>query len=201
MLQHRKGFKAINSDRVRKRLASVSPHEHVRTDYGANIYSDRFTKITYDTMLAEAESLLSEGRGAILDATFKASADRQLALALAARRGVPVLFVECVVSEDEAIRRLERRASMEGEVSDATPEVYRRQRAEFEPIREIPPQNHLRIDTSQPARTASSPKSRTHSSAWRMRFPRASQLRRSRETARAQGAPCGLWFHAGDVLI
>jgi len=147
-LQHRKGFKALNSDRVRKQLASVAPYEHVRTDYGANIYSDRFTKITYDAMLAEAESLLSNGCGAILDATFKASADRQLAFALAARRGVPVLFVECVVSEDEAIRRLERRSSIQGEVSDATPEVHRRQRAEFEPIRELPPRNHLRIDTT-----------------------------------------------------
>jgi hypothetical protein len=148
-LQHRKGFKAINSDRVRKRLASVSPHEHVRTGYGANIYSDRFTKITYDALLAEAERLLNDGCGAILDATFKASADRQLALALAARRGVPVLFVECVVSEDEAIRRLEQRASVKGEVSDATPDVYKRQRAEFEPIREIPSRNHLRMDTTR----------------------------------------------------
>jgi uncharacterized protein len=149
MLQHRKGFKAINSDRVRKRLASVAPHEHVRTGYGANIYSDRFSKITYDAMLAEAERLLNDGCGAILDATFKESADRQLALALAGRRGVPVLFVECVVSEDEAIRRLEHRGSMQGEVSDATPQVYKRQRAEFEPIREIPPRNHLRIDTTR----------------------------------------------------
>lgn len=148
MLQHRKGFKAINSDRVRKSLASVSPQEHVRTGYGANIYSDRFTKITYDAMLAEAEHLLSEGRGVILDATFKESADRQLALALGARRGVPVLFVECVVSEDEAIRRLERRESIQGEVSDATPEVRRMQRAEFEPICEIPSRNHLRMDTA-----------------------------------------------------
>jgi aminoglycoside phosphotransferase family enzyme/predicted kinase len=149
MLQHRKGFKAINSDRVRKRLASVAPHEHVRTGYSANIYSDRFTKITYDAMLAEAERLLNDGCGVILDATFKESADRQLALALAARRGVPVLFVECVVSEDEAIRRLEQRASVKGEVSDATPDVYKRQRAEFEPIREIPPRNHLRMDTTR----------------------------------------------------
>ncbi len=148
MLQHRKGFRAINSDRVRKRLAAISPHEHVRTDYGANIYSDRFTKISYDAMLAEAESLLSEGCGAILDATFKASADRQLALALGARHGVPVIFIECVVSEDEAIRRLTERASKEGEVSDATPAIYKKQRAEFEPIREIPPRNHLRIDTT-----------------------------------------------------
>jgi uncharacterized protein len=148
MLGHRKGFKTINSDRVRKRLASVSAHEHLRTDYGANIYSGQFTKITYDAMLAEAESLLSDGRGVILDATFKAAADRLRALAIAAQRGVPVLFVECVVSEGEAIRRLERRASISGEVSDATPEVYRRQRAEFEPLGEIPPRNHIRIDTT-----------------------------------------------------
>ena len=149
MLQHRKGFRAINSDRVRKRLASIPPHEHVRTDYGANIYSERFTKLSYDAMLAEADSLLKEGCGAILDATFKAGVDRQLALALAARRGVPVLFVECVVSPDEAIRRLTERASKEGEVSDATPKVYKKQRAEFEPIREIPPRNYLRIDTTR----------------------------------------------------
>jgi aminoglycoside phosphotransferase family enzyme/predicted kinase len=150
MLQHRKGFEIINSDRVRKRLAAVSAHAHVRADYGADIYSDRFTTITYDAMLDEAESLLSEGRGAILDATFKASAKRQRALAIAARHGVPVLFVECVVSEDEAIRRLERRASIHGEVSDATPEVYQRQRAEFEPLGEIAARNHLRIDTTRP---------------------------------------------------
>jgi uncharacterized protein len=149
MLQHRKGFKVINSDRVRKRLASVSAHEHVRTDYGTNIYSDRFSKMTYDTMLGEAESLLSEGRGAILDATFKASCDRQLAFAMAARRRVPVLFVECVAGEDEAIGRLERRGSQPGEVSDATPEIYRRQRIEFQPMSEIAPHHHVRIDATR----------------------------------------------------
>jgi predicted kinase len=61
---------------------------------------------------------------------------------------VPVLFIECVVNEDEALRRLEERASMRGEVSDATPEVYVKQREEFEPIHEIPPRYHLRLDTA-----------------------------------------------------
>jgi len=149
LLQHRKGFRVINSDRVRKRLAAVPAHEHFFTDYRANMYSDRFTKITYDTMLAEAESLISSGCGAILDATFKASADRQLALSLASRHHVPVLFVECVVSEEEAIRRLEHRESAQNEVSDATPKVHRKQRAEFQPICEIPPRNHLRLDTTR----------------------------------------------------
>jgi hypothetical protein len=149
ILQHRKGFKVINSDRLRKRLAAAAPHERVRAVYGTSIYSDRFSKITYDTMLAEAESLLRDGRGVILDATFKAASDRQLALALAGRRGVPVVFFECVASQDEAIARLKRRGSTPGEVSDATSEVYKRQRAEFEAIREIPPQKHHRIDTTR----------------------------------------------------
>ena len=149
MLEHRKGFKTINSDRVRKHLASVSPNERVRSDYGANIYSDWFTKISYDTMLAEAEVLLNSGRGVILDATFKAAINRRLALGLATRRGVPVLFVECLVSDDEAIRRLQQRRSSPNEVSDATPEVYERQRAEFEPIREIPARYHLRLDSTR----------------------------------------------------
>jgi len=96
-----------------------------------------------------AESLIRSGCGAILDATFKASADRQLALSLANRHHMPVLFVECLVSEEEAIRRLERRGSAQNEVSDATPEVHRRQRAEFQPIHEIPPRNHLRLDTTR----------------------------------------------------
>src|SRR5208337_5375199 len=94
----RKGFKVINSDRVRKRLAAVPAHEHFFTDYRANMYSDRFTKITYDTMLAEAESLIGRGCGAILDATFKEFADRQLAHALATRHGVPVLPARRVAS-------------------------------------------------------------------------------------------------------
>jgi hypothetical protein len=34
-------------------------------------------------------------------------------------------------------------------VKHATPEVYERQRAEFEPIREIPQRYHLRLDTTR----------------------------------------------------
>jgi len=60
---------------------------------------------------------------------------------------VPVLFVECVVSREEAIRRLNARSAEAREISDATPEVYEMQRGEFEPIEEIP--SHVVIDTSR----------------------------------------------------
>ena len=150
ILQHRTGFKIVSSDRVRKRLAAMSARQHAHTEYGTGIYSDRFNRITYDAMLTEAEALLKDGRGVILDATFKASADREAARSLAVKFGVPLEFFECVASRDEVMRRLERRATVPGEESDATPEVYLLQSAEFEPLAEIPPLRHRVIDTTRP---------------------------------------------------
>ena len=133
-----------------QRLASVSPHEHVRTDYGANIYSDRFTKITYDAMLAEAEHLLGEGCGAILDATFK----EPLPTDNSHSRWPPVAACRCSSSNASSAKtKLYAGSSVANryKVKCRTPRqrCYQKQRAEFEPIREIPPRNHLRMDTTR----------------------------------------------------
>ena len=150
LLQHRTGFRIVSSDRVRKRLAALSPREHAPSDYGTGLYSDRFTRIIYAAMLAEAENLLKDGRGVILDATFKLAADRDALRSLAANLSVPILFFECVAGEDEVMRRLKQRATAAGEESDATPEVYRMQREEFEALHELPPRIRRVIDTVQP---------------------------------------------------
>jgi aminoglycoside phosphotransferase family enzyme/predicted kinase len=153
MLQHRTGFQILNSDRVRKQLAGVSPHDHPHSPYKEGMYSDGFSKMTYDAMLAGAGKLLESGRGAIIDATFKSSADRLKAFALAADLRLPVIFVECVVSTEEIARRLIQRAKeADDEVSDATVEIHELQRAEFEPIVEIPARNHLTIDNARESR-------------------------------------------------
>jgi len=148
MVQHRTGFEILNSDIVRKRLAGVSPHQHMGSAYGTGIYTDEFSRLTYAMLLDEAEAALRAGRGTIVDATFKRAADRLKVLAIGEKAKVPVIFIECVLSTEEAVRRLNARAeSSETEVSDATAEVYEQQRAEFEAISEIPSQNHLVIDT------------------------------------------------------
>jgi len=51
---------------------------------------------------------LHDGAGVIVDATFAAPAYRAEALAIAERAHVPGLFVECVASHDEIVRRLTR---------------------------------------------------------------------------------------------
>jgi hypothetical protein len=148
LLHARLGFAVMNSDRIRKRLAAIPAHRRVRTGYGEGIYNEVFTRRTYATMLAEAGAAARAGRGVILDATFKRERERALVGEFARRQKLPVLFVECVAAELEVLRRLRRRASRMGEVSDATAEVYLRQRREFAPLREIPPDYHLEVDTT-----------------------------------------------------
>jgi len=93
---------------------------------------------------------LRAGRGAIVDATFERSADRAKALAIAQELKVPVLFVECVASREEAIRRLNARTTQRSEeISDATPEVYEMRRNEFKPLTEIPARNYMMVDTGR----------------------------------------------------
>ncbi|MGH7813736.1 MAG: AAA family ATPase [Candidatus Binataceae bacterium] len=151
MLRRRTGFDILGSDRIRKRLAEIPAAVHSSAGYREGIYTDSFTRRTYAAMLDAARGLLRCGRGAILDATFKERRDRADALELAAQLNAPVLFVECVASGGETLRRLAIRVNTPGEVSDATPEVYRLQRADFVPITEIPASRHIVADTVRAA--------------------------------------------------
>jgi aminoglycoside phosphotransferase family enzyme/adenylate kinase family enzyme len=149
LLQLRTGFEIVNSDRVRKRLAGIRETDHVRESYQGGIYSGDFTRITYQTLLAEADARLAEGCGVIVDATFRAAADRRRLLDTAARHGTPALFFECRAPADEVFRRLREREQSSGEVSDATREIYLRQAGEFEPITELSEGSHLTVDTTE----------------------------------------------------
>ncbi len=149
LLQLRTGFEIVNSDRVRKRLAGVHETVHVPEGYRGGIYANDFTKMTYKSLLAEADARLAEGCGVIVDATFRASADRRRLLDTAARHCTPALFFECKAPTDEVLRRLREREQKSGEVSDATPEIYLRQAGEFEPITELSERSHLTVDTTE----------------------------------------------------
>ena len=148
-LQYRTGYEILNSDRLRKRAAGVPEAFRAGNTYGSGIYSRDFDQLTYQTLMAEAIGHLCEGRGVILDATFKRKEDRQAVLATGDHLGVPVLFVECRAEGKEVFRRLRERTSRGLDPSDATEEVYRRQRAEFAPIEEIPTRHHLVVNTTK----------------------------------------------------
>jgi uncharacterized protein len=149
LLRYRAGFEVLNSDRIRKHLAGLAETARAASEYSSGIYSPDFTRRTYDAMAVEAETALREGAGMIVDATFKDASERRRFREMAERLGVPALFVECRASEGEIIRRLRDRERKGNEVSDATAEIYLKQRAEFMPIAELPARCHIVIDTTE----------------------------------------------------
>jgi predicted kinase len=149
-LGDRTRFPVLRSDLVRKQLAHIPAEMHMSQRYRAALYSDDFTRLTYRTLLAEAEKHLKTGKGVIVDATFKDSRHRRWALELAADLKVPVFFVECQASEGEIFRRLRERKRRPEEVSDATWDTYLRQREEFTPLRDIPDHCHVVLSSDTP---------------------------------------------------
>ncbi len=153
-LADRLGFEWLRSDEVRKRLAGVAPTARLANDGGAGgyargAYSPEFTRRTYGALLAAAAARLADGAGVIVDATFGAPGHRDQARAVAARARRPLLFVECIAGHEEIVRRLTERARRADEISDAGVATYRRQRAEFVALEEIPHFLHLRADTEK----------------------------------------------------
>jgi hypothetical protein len=149
-LQNRFGFPIVNSDRTRKKLSAVAVERHAVDAYKAGIYADAITESTYTAMLADAEQQLRAANGVILDATFQDRAHRKAALDLGNRSKVPILFLECRAEDAEIRRRLTERQKTGNNPSDATVEVYLRQREDFAELAEIPPPNHLMVDTTLP---------------------------------------------------
>jgi len=154
-IRHRLAFEIINSDVVRKRIAGVSPTTRHTGGYAEGIYTYEFNARTYSEMIDEARAMLGEGRGTILDATFRDPAERARAVDLVSRADAPILFVECRCPENVALERLRSRVEENADVSDATMEVHLHQRAEFIALDEIAETNRMTVDTrSEPIEIA-----------------------------------------------
>jgi aminoglycoside phosphotransferase family enzyme/predicted kinase len=144
-----------STDETRKRLAGVSPYGHAYAGFKEGIYTGGFTERTYRALISEGERLLGAGRSVVLDATFSERRflkEAREAAASAWPGGAFFHIIECVVDQDRARKRLARRpgqGTAEGEraVSDASWEVYLRQRESIKPIDEP----RLVIDTATPA--------------------------------------------------
>ena len=147
-LARRWGLVYISSDITRKELAGVPLEEHRYQNFAQGIYSPDFSRRTYQAMLAQAERHLTEGRSVVLDGTFRIADERHLARALAERQNANVLVVECVLPPEVAQQRLNQRMEDGGAISDGRWEIYQQQRREWEPVKEVPDNRHLLLDTS-----------------------------------------------------
>jgi predicted kinase len=95
-------------------------------------------------------SALAACGGAIVDATFHTVASRDIFVRGIGDCGAPVLFVECRALAAVLERRAEERARDPERISDATPDIVRRQLAAWEPFAGNPPRHHLVVPADQP---------------------------------------------------
>jgi len=148
-LAKRLGLVVISSDVTRKKLAGIPVTEHRFGEFDTGIYSAEFSKKTYDKMFSEAKDFLTEGGSVILDASFIKAKERLKAKELAEKWGADFFIVECSLDEKTIKQRLARRLK-EVSTSDGRWEIYQPQKRAFDPVVEVPPQNHVIIDTSKP---------------------------------------------------
>jgi aminoglycoside phosphotransferase family enzyme/predicted kinase len=147
LLSEQTGFSVQNSDVVRKRLAGLLPTSHAADEYQAGLYAPGFTRKTYDALLAAAQEEVRNGRGIIIDATYKDPADRAALLKLADELAVPVVFVECRASTATVEQRLRERERRGDSASDATWTLAQRDRQAFPSLNDIPDPCHIIVDT------------------------------------------------------
>ena len=126
----------IASDRVRKRLAGVSPTTRLGVSWQGGAYTPEQGDRVYAALLDRARPVLASGRAAILDATFAHRARREEAARLASEVGAGVFFAEVACAAAVARERLARRAAADSDPSDAGPELYVQSTLDFEPLTE-----------------------------------------------------------------
>ncbi len=137
----------VDTDRTRKAMLGVPATKAVHEPAWQGAYDPAFGARVYDEVFRRASAVLASGRPVILDASFHERATRDAARALAQRHGVKFQFVECRVAPEISRSRLATRR--EG-VSDGRLEIFDAFVARVEPVVELPPDEHLVLDTSRP---------------------------------------------------
>jgi uncharacterized protein len=148
-LAQRAGLQVLSSDVIRKQSAGMQPTTPTHMTYGEGLYAPESIETTYRQMFQKAEALLIEGHSVVLDASFIHQRHRLQARQLAAHVGAEFCIMECWCPEEELRRRLEARVVRGDSVSDGRWELLGQQRRTFEPLCEVPPSQHLKVDTTQ----------------------------------------------------
>ncbi|MEB2345387.1 MAG: ATP-binding protein [Deltaproteobacteria bacterium] len=103
----------------------------------------------YAEMRQRAAEVLASGRPVVVDACFARRVQRDALRSLAGERGAKFLFVECRADAALTRRRLEERARGQGRPARDWLALRERLLASWEPLRELPREQHLVVDTSR----------------------------------------------------
>ncbi|HSF16007.1 MAG TPA: AAA family ATPase [Vicinamibacteria bacterium] len=139
----------IDADRARKFLAGVEATSPIPEKPWQGVYSREFSDKVYGELLRRARAVLTSGRPVILDATFRSAGHRAAARDLAEEISVPFAFVECRATAEVSRERLLQRREEVG-ASDGRLEIFDDFVKEWEPVIELPAEEHVVVDTTKP---------------------------------------------------
>jgi aminoglycoside phosphotransferase family enzyme/predicted kinase len=124
----------VRSDIERKRRFGLDETASSNSKPGMGIYSEQAKAGVYEGLIETAGGLLRVGFNVIIDASFLSQTARQLAVALADRQNVSVVFVDTSADKAELERRLRKRDVSGQDASEAGIEVLQHQFGRSDPL-------------------------------------------------------------------
>jgi uncharacterized protein len=138
------GFRVVSADAVRQSLFGDAKRP---SGYGEGAYTAEASRLTYQKMFEHGRELLNQEGGVILDATFLRAEDLAAAREISKAMGAQFRLIECRLSPEQVRARLGQRAGRGEGYSDATWEIYLKQRKEKQSLLAVEPGSHLILDT------------------------------------------------------
>jgi aminoglycoside phosphotransferase family enzyme/predicted kinase len=120
------GIEIVSSDVVRRE--SAVPTE-APTGWQTGRYEPMKRANVYEKLIRRGRETVESGESVILDASFLESDWRRMAADEARAADVPLIFVETITDDDVVRRRLQERSARGDSPSEATVEIYERQRS------------------------------------------------------------------------
>jgi uncharacterized protein len=111
---------ALSSDRVRKELHGLTPHQSAAAPYQQGVYSPAATERTYTELLARAARCLAQGESVVLDASWTHATHRAAAAHLARTAHAQLIALQCTAPPEVITQRLRERAGSVSDVSDVS---------------------------------------------------------------------------------
>jgi aminoglycoside phosphotransferase family enzyme/predicted kinase len=133
-LLERTGAIRIRTDVERKRLAGLAAAARSRSAIDRDLYAKESTRKTYEHVLTLASCVVEGGSVALIDGAFLARWQRDLFRERASALGVPFIIVAVAGYEATLRRRIERRARLRADASEADVAVLEHQQLTQEPL-------------------------------------------------------------------
>jgi len=136
----------LRSDLERKRLAGFGERADTGSTFGAGVYTADMTRRTYGYLLDTAEGILKSGLSVIVDATFLKREQRMAHKKLAERTGAAFLILDCQAPVATLKSRIEARALLGKDPSEADTAVLDHQLAAHDALTREEQLDALTID-------------------------------------------------------